>query len=87
MRNPILRNRISPIIAKVIADVGSNDVRLLRRELRKKYPYGEWKHYPYKVWLSEVRSQLDTSTRKGKKRNRIIQLSLFEDTGEEEKKG
>ena len=52
------RNNCQPIIAEVIADVGTDDMKALRKALRDAYPYGERKMWPYKVWCSEVRKQL-----------------------------
>lgn len=53
------RDHCRPIIAEVIADVGKNDMKKLRKALRKAYPYGERKMWPYKVWCSEIRRQLN----------------------------
>ena len=52
------RDAARPIIAGVIARVGTDDLRALRAELRKAFPWGERKYHPYKIWLGEVRVQL-----------------------------
>lgn len=48
----------TPIIAGVIARVGTADPKLLSRELSRAYPFGERKHHPYKIWLDEIKRQL-----------------------------
>jgi len=52
------RERSAPIIAGVFADVGTDDMKKLRRALSDAYPYGEKKFWPYKVWCDEIRRQL-----------------------------
>ena len=52
------RDHCAPIIAKVIDDVGIEDMKALRKALREAYPYGEKKWRPYKVWLSEINEQI-----------------------------
>lgn len=52
------RERAAPIIANVIASVGREDEKALRKALRAAYPFGERAYFPYKVWCSEVRNQL-----------------------------
>lgn len=52
------RNKARPIIASVIAEVGTSDIRKLRRELRKAFPWGERKLHPYRIWCDEIRVQL-----------------------------
>jgi len=52
------RQRAAHIVDKVIRRVGRSDIKMLKRELRKAYPFGERRSYPYKVWLSEVRRQV-----------------------------
>lgn len=65
--NPGTRRREArSIIMQVIEDhvhgpvqtLPREDVLELRRILRDAYPYGEKKHWPYKVWCEEVRSAL-----------------------------
>ncbi|HWQ07902.1 MAG TPA: hypothetical protein VN436_02300 [Holophaga sp.] len=57
-REATWRDVAGPIIARVIAKVGTEDVPALRRALREAYPFEERKYWPYKVWLSEVKRQL-----------------------------
>jgi len=52
------RDSARPRIAKVIEEVGIEDIKALRKALREAYPYGERKHWPYKVWCDEIRIQL-----------------------------
>lgn len=52
------RDRLAPVIAKVIAEVGREEPKRLRAALRDAYPCGERKYWPYKVWCDEVRRQL-----------------------------
>lgn len=51
------RDSAAPIIANVIATVGLDDVKALRRALRDAYPFGERRYWPYKVWCDEVKKQ------------------------------
>ncbi|WP_373649031.1 hypothetical protein [Schlesneria sp. DSM 10557] len=52
------REKWAPIIAKVIADVGTDDIRKLRQALRDAWDYGPREYHPYKIWLDEIRVQL-----------------------------
>lgn len=52
------RDSAGPIISEVIHRVGRADMKKLRKELREAYPYGQRKHWPYKVWCDEVKRQL-----------------------------
>jgi hypothetical protein len=52
------RDHIRPLIANIIASVGTDDKGRLKRALFDAYPYGERKYWPYKVWCSEIRIQL-----------------------------
>ena len=52
------RDRARPIIASVIEEVGTDDIKALRKALREAYPFGPRKYWPYKVWLSEIARQL-----------------------------
>jgi hypothetical protein len=58
------RDRACPIIRDVLAEVGREDMRALRRALlvayRTRYHGGECRYWPYKVWRSEVRAQVGT---------------------------
>lgn len=54
------RDKAAPIIAKVIAETGTDDMRLLRKKLRKAFPWGEYgkNYHPTKIWRDEIRRQL-----------------------------
>lgn len=52
------RDEARPLIAAVIARVGVNDMKAVRRALREAYPWGERERHPYKTWCDEVRRQL-----------------------------
>lgn len=52
------RKQCSPIIAKVIAENKGKTIREIKAALRKAYPFGQKKYWPYKVWLSEIKHQL-----------------------------
>lgn len=52
------RDRAAPIIAEVIRSVGKSDLKRLRAALRAAYPWGLRENHPYKIWCSEVRSQV-----------------------------
>jgi len=53
------RTRAARVIAKVIQEVGTDDPKALRKAISKAYPFGPREHWPYKVWLSEVKRQLN----------------------------
>ncbi len=53
------RIHAAQVIAKVIQEVGTEDPVALKKAIRKAYPFGERKYWPYKVWLSEVQRQLN----------------------------
>jgi hypothetical protein len=52
------RDHCRPIIARVIAEVGTEDRKALREALRAAYPYGVRHYYPYRTWCHEIRVQL-----------------------------
>jgi len=52
------RNRASPIIARVIRETGTVDMKALRKALKAAYPFQVRKYHPYKIWLDEVKRQL-----------------------------
>jgi hypothetical protein len=52
------REKARPVIAGVIAKVGTADPARLARELRAAYPFGEKAQHPYRIWRDEVRRQL-----------------------------
>jgi hypothetical protein len=49
------RKHSQEIIAKVVAEVGTEDRAALKAALKAAYPYGQREYYPYKVWCEEVR--------------------------------
>lgn len=53
------RDRATPIIAEVIARVGRDDERALRKALHDAYPFGERSMHPYKIWRDEIRRAAD----------------------------
>ena len=53
------REHCAPIIAKVIEETGRDDIKKLRKALKDAYPYGQRSCWPYKVWCSEIRKQLE----------------------------
>lgn len=80
------REQVRPIIQKVIRLFAPlNDEKLLRRKLREAYPFEMRKYHPYKIWLSEVKAQLDAyygrpsknlhKTRSKKKRQEVKALA------------
>jgi hypothetical protein len=81
------RDSARPIIAEVIARVGRDDMKALRRALREAYPFGPRQYYPYRIWLDEIKEQLGLKPHK--KRDACEapthheslpgQLTLFED--------
>jgi hypothetical protein len=58
------RDKARPIIAAVIARVGTDDLPRLRRALREAFPFGPRENHPYKIWCDEVRVQLGTKTKR-----------------------
>lgn len=56
------RDRFRPIIGGVIADVGTEDMKKLRKALREAWPYtGSKPSWLEKVWYSEIRIQIGTA--------------------------
>ena len=66
-----------PIIKDVIDKTGTDDQSKLKKALREAYPFGERKHWPYKVWLDEIKVQLGTKKPKPVQHPKE-QLRLFE---------
>jgi hypothetical protein len=46
------------VIRETIERVGCEDEKALRKAISEAYPFGQRKHWPYKVWLSEVAYQV-----------------------------
>lgn len=53
------RSRAAQVIAKVIQEVGTDDPTALKKAISAAYPFGERAMHPYKIWLSEVKAQLN----------------------------
>jgi hypothetical protein len=60
------RDKARPVIAAVIADVGTDDLPRLRRALREAYPWPPRQYHPYEIWLDEIRVQLGTKPKRVK---------------------
>lgn len=52
------RNEAAPVIAAIVREMGFADPLALRRRIRKAYPFGERKGWPYRAWLLEVKRQI-----------------------------
>lgn len=52
------RQHSAPIIADVIKSNPTATEKQMRRLISEAYPYGHRANHPYKVWLSEVKRQL-----------------------------
>jgi hypothetical protein len=74
------RDVARPLIAAVIKEMKGKPLAEIRKALRAAYPFGERRHFPYKVWCSEVRRQLCLDVRD--------QMDLFDgiDAGEPAKR-
>lgn len=76
------REKLSPIISRVIAEVGTDDQKALRRALRAAYPF-DIKYGPrhqYHIWRDEVNRQLGKKKVKPVQETQEIELPLFERT-------
>jgi len=52
------REKARPVIQSVIEEIGTDDMKTLRKALSEAYPFWEKENYPYKVWLDEIKKQL-----------------------------
>lgn len=52
------RDIAAPIIRQVIAEVGTEDTKKLKKALIHAYPFYEKKLHPYRIWRDEVKRQL-----------------------------
>ena len=52
------RDEARPIIARVIATVGTSDRKRLKEALREAYPWGVRAYHPYRIWCHEIRVQM-----------------------------
>ena len=51
------RNRAAPIIAKALNDTKGEPERKIRQALFDAYPFGQRQHWPYAIWLDEIKRQ------------------------------
>jgi hypothetical protein len=74
------RERAAPIISRVISEVGTTDMKILRSKLREAYPFGLREYYPYKTWCDEINRQLISEKVKAPKAMLADpdQITLFE---------
>ena len=56
------RKQATPIIARVIKGIGTDNLPALRRALSDAYPWEPKRGHPYKIWLSEIKRQLAPKT-------------------------
>lgn len=68
------RERARPIIARVLKETEGQDLKARRKALKDAYPWGPREHWPYKMWCSEVRRQLDLEATppRGRKRGQMV---------------
>lgn len=52
------REAAKPVIFEVIRGYEGKDEKELKKLISEAYPFGVRKHYPYKVWLDEVKKQV-----------------------------
>lgn len=63
------REHAAPIIARVLRQTVGQDEKAIRRALHDAYPFGRREHWPYKVWLDEVRRQRKGGPRLGDRKS------------------
>lgn len=51
----------------ILAGIGE-PLELVEKRIRANYPFGERKYHPYKIWLSEVKRQLELLREPGRRR-------------------
>lgn len=75
------REKAKPIIADVIATVGTDDRKALRKALREAYPFGQRQYHPYRIWCDEIARQLGEKPVLGTREKKAIpccgQMDLF----------
>lgn len=52
------RDKVRPLIARVIKANEGKSLSEIRKALREAYPFGERRYWPYKIWCDEIRFQL-----------------------------
>lgn len=77
------RNKAAPIIAKLIAELGTQDMPKLRVALSQAYPFGLKRYHPYKIWLDEIRDQLGTKRAQQKSQNEQRQAEQDQQSGQQ----
>ena len=75
------RDLARPIIAKVIAEVGTSDRKRLKAALREAYPWGPRELHPYKIWCNEIRVQLG-EVEKPERKKRAKPTAIAEQQGQ-----
>lgn len=84
----MISDHYRPLIAAIIARVGTADMRLLRKVLREEFPDPPHKYHPYKIWLDEIAVQLGTKGKRKRNKkererkspdNAAVQGNLFEE--------
>lgn len=70
------RDAARSVIVPLIDELGIDHPEL-RKRLSAAYPFGERKYHPYKIWLSEVKHQIEFRAKV--KQMSIDQLPLFKD--------
>ena len=71
------REHAAPIIFKVIQENQGIPEKEMRKKISAKYPFGERAYHPYKIWLSEVKNQLQAHYRPAPTTRPIEDLPLF----------
>jgi len=51
------RDEAAPIIRRVLHNMKGRSEAEIKRALFEAYPFGERAHWPYKVWLDEIKRQ------------------------------
>lgn len=70
MRDRTWRDVARPIIEKVLKECKGMDEEIVRGELRRAYPFGARRCFPYKVWLDEIKIQMGKKKRPVKGRHK-----------------
>lgn len=74
--NKTWRDSFRPLIARIIHEVGTDNMPKLRKALRYEFPIRPRKYYPYKIWLDEIQIQLGpTKAKKRAKKTRQEMLA------------
>ena len=71
------RDVARPIIARVLEENRGAELKVLRRKLLEVYPFGLKQYHPYKIWLSEIKLQLNPGKRRPTHRPAAGQKDLF----------